>query len=247
MDRETAWELFITGFTGTAYARRVATRFRAGPVEAVHFAGDEDRPREPFHEFFARACVPAAALAAIAAARPLPEHYITVLEDQAGLVDAYTAEGTYRLSHSEALMVCDLSAAAVQPPDLAVTIARTAEEAAWFNANDPQGIAWIIPENLADPTMPHYAIVDGGRLVARGRNLWVDADQSYVSRVFTAESHRRRGLAHALMRRILADDIDRSARWSVLTASGMGEQLYTRLGYRSLGTIHIFEPSGHTG
>jgi hypothetical protein len=39
----------------------------------------------------------------------------------------------------------------------------------------------------------------------------------------------------------LADDRARGARWSVLTASRMGEPLYAHLGYRTLGTILIFE------
>lgn len=38
MDTETAWALFIAGFTDTVFARRAETRFRAGPLEAVHFA-----------------------------------------------------------------------------------------------------------------------------------------------------------------------------------------------------------------
>lgn len=57
-----------------------------------------------------------------------------------------------------------------------------------------------------------------------------------------AEAQRGQGLARALMARLLADDIARGARWSVLTASRMGERLYAGLGYRTLGAILIFEP-----
>lgn len=89
--------------------------------------------------------------------------------------------------------------------------------------------------------MAHYTIVREGRLLARGRNLQLDANHSYVSRVYTAETHRGQGLARALMLRLLADDRARGARWSVLTASRMGELLYARLGYQALGTILIFE------
>jgi predicted acetyltransferase len=56
-----------------------------------------------------------------------------------------------------------------------------------------------------------------------------------------AETHRGQCLARALMARLLADDRTSGARWSVLTASRMGEPLYARLGYRALGTIFIFE------
>jgi GNAT superfamily N-acetyltransferase len=242
MDTATAWSLFIAGFTGTAYARRVARRFRAGPLDAVRFAGDEDNPREPFDEYFVARCAPEVALAAVAAAAPLAEHYLTVLEDRPGLELAY-ARGGYRLSHSETLMACELAAAQVVASDPAVLHVQSADEAAALNAADPQGISWIVPDNLADPRMAHYAILRDGQPVARGRSFRLDAAHSYISRVYTAETHRGQGLARALMARIRADDIARGARWSVLTASGMGERLYLSLGYRPLGTIHIFEPS----
>lgn len=242
MNAATAWELFIAGFTDTAYARRVARRFRAGPLEAVRFASDEDKPGEPFDEYFVQRCGPEEAVAAVTAAAPLAEHYLTVLADQPGLEPAY-ARGGYRLSHSETLMACDLAAATVSELDEPVLLVQAADDAAALNAADPQGIAWIVPDNLHDPRMAHYAILRDGRPIARGRNLRLDAAHSYVSRVYTAETHRGQGLARALMARILADDCARGARWSVLTASGMGERLYRRLGYQALGTILIFEPA----
>jgi GNAT superfamily N-acetyltransferase len=242
MDANRAWDLFISGFTDTAFARRVATRFRAGPLDAVRFASDENRPGAPFAEFFVRACDPATALAAVAATAPCAEHYLTVLDDQPGLRAAYE-RGGYRLYGSETLMVCDLATAHAQVQDPTVTVVRTTAEAAWHNANDPQGSTWIMPDNLADPRMTHYAIVRDGRLLARGRNLRIDATHSYVSRVYTAKAQRGQGLAHALMLRLLADDVACGARWSVLTATGMGARLYARLDYRALGKIHIFKPA----
>jgi GNAT superfamily N-acetyltransferase len=239
MDAEIAWELFISGFTDTAHARRAATRFRAGPLDAVHFMQGEVTGT-PFAEFFVRACDPAEALATVAAARPPERHYLTVLEDQPGLREAFE-RGGYRLDDSEALMTCDLAAAPAPEAGWEVVQVRTAEEAAWHNAHDPQGITWILPENLVDPRMAHYAIAQDDQLLSRGRNLRLDAHHSYVSRVYTAETHRGQGLARALMARLLADERARGARWSVLTASRMGESLYARIGYRRLGAILIFE------
>lgn len=240
MKAATAWELFIAGFTDSGHARRHATRFRAGPLEAVHFAAGE-LSGTPFEEFFVRDCDPAAALAAVAAHQPLPRHYLTVLEDRSGLRETYE-RGGYHLDDTETLMVCDLAKLAPLTPSPDVTLLR--ENAAdWHNRNDPQGTRWALPENLADPRMAHYAIVRDGQFVARGRNLWLDARHSYVSRVYVAEAWRDQGLARALMARLLADDIARGAGWSVLTASRMGERLYAGLGYRALGTILIFEPN----
>jgi len=239
MDAATAWALFITGFTDTAFARRAATRFRAGPLETVRFAEGEISGT-PFAEFFAYGCDPAEALAAVAASQPPPRHYLTVLEDQPGLREAYERSG-FHLDDTETLMALDLAAALLPAPTWEVAVVRTAEAANWHNANDPQGMRWILPDDLADPRMAHYAIVRDGRLLARGRNLQLDTHHSYVSRVYTAEAHRGHGMARALMARLLADDLASGARWSVLTASRMGEPLYQRLGYRPMGTILIFE------
>lgn len=240
MDATLAWDLFIAGFTDSGHARRHATRFRAGPLEAVRFAAGE-LSGTPFEEFFVRDCDPGAALAAVTAHQPLPRHYLTVLADRPGLRETYE-RGSYRLDDTETLMVCDLAVLAPLTPSPGVTLLRE-EEADWHNCNDPQGTRWALPENLADPRMAHYAIVRDGQLVARGRNLWLDAQHSYVSRVYVAEAWRGQGLARALMARLLADDIARGARWSVLTASRMGERLYRGLGYRALGTILLFEPN----
>lgn len=239
MDPATAWALFVAGFTDSAYARRHARRFRAAPLEAVHFARGEQSGTS-FAEFFALACDPAAALAAVAAAAPPARHYITALEDRPGLREAYTGAG-YRLDDTETLMALDLAAAAPPPPLAPVDLVATPEEAARHNAGDPQGSPWIMAENLADPRMAHYAVVRDGRLVARGRNMGLGAAHGYVSRVYTAEDQRGRGHARALMARLLADEAARGARWSVLTASRMGESLYAGLGYVGLGTILIFE------
>ena len=234
MDAATAWALFIAGFTDTAFARRAAKRFRAGPLEAVHFAEGEISDT-PFAEFFAFSCAPTEALAAVAASQPPARHYLTVLEDRPGLRETIE-RGGFRLDDTETLMALDLAAASLPAPEWEVSLLRPAEEAEWHNANDPQGTRWALPNNLADPRMAHYAIVCDRQLLARGRNFHVDASHSYVSRVYTAEAHRGQGFARALMARLLADDHARGARWSVLT-----EPLYRRLGYRALGTILIFE------
>ncbi|HMO57360.1 MAG TPA: GNAT family N-acetyltransferase [Roseiflexaceae bacterium] len=239
MNTERAWKLFITGFTDTATARRSASRFRAGPLAAVRFSRGE-QSGTPFEEFFVYDCDPSQALIALSKARRLARHYLTVLEDRPGLREAYQNAG-YRLVDTEALMACNLSAVPPPIPDHAVTVVQTQAEADWYNSNDPQGIHWIMPDNLADPRMRHYAIVADGQIRARGRNLRLDAHHSYVSRVFVAEAHRGRGLARALMLQLLNDDMAGGIHWSVLTASRMGIPLYTRLGYQTFAMILNFE------
>jgi GNAT superfamily N-acetyltransferase len=242
LDRETTWALFVAGFTGTAHARRFGTRLARGPVRGMRFTGGEERPNEPFDDFFVRAADPAAALAALTALNPLTEHYLTVLDDRPGLVADYE-DGGYRLSYSESLMVRDLRSVEPEESNLETVVARAKADADWLNAHDPEGLRWISPDNLTDPRMSHYSVIVNGRPVARGRTLRVDADHCYVSRVYTAESLRRRGLGRSLVQRMLADDANRGARWSVLMSSAMAVGLYAGLGYQTVGTTRIFEPS----
>jgi hypothetical protein len=54
MDRDFAWQTLIDGYTGTAHARRFATRIFDGPVVGYRFSGGEERPTEPFDDFFAK-------------------------------------------------------------------------------------------------------------------------------------------------------------------------------------------------
>lgn len=241
MDRESAWELCIAGMGGIAYGRRAAERLKLGPVEAVRFAGDPRRPRAPFDEFFAGDCAPAAALAAIAGLGPAAEHYITVLSERADLAAGYAAGG-YDLTHVELLMARDLRDLPPPAPDIAVRLVSEPDEAAWLNANDPEDIGWIVRENLADQRVRHYAVLIDGQVACRGRNFRVSPDHGFASRVFTSAAYRRRGLARALMLRLLEDERERGASWSVLTASQAGGPLYAGLRYRALGTLQIFEP-----
>jgi GNAT superfamily N-acetyltransferase len=241
MNDRLAWELFIDGFC-TSSASMTLARRREGPVHVLHFT--REAPADAFDEFVVRDCEPAHALAVIAAARPVQEHYITVLEDQNYRAAEYE-RGGYTLTHSEALMARDMRLPLPPDPGVEVLVARTAADMEWLNANDPEQRAWITPQHLAHPQLVLYAALAEGRPAARGRNLRLDAAHGYVSRIFTGEAFRRRGMARALMLRLLRDEAARGAQWSILTASGMGAGLYAGLGYQRLGMIHIFEPNTH--
>lgn len=59
--------------------------------------------------------------------------------------------------------------------------------------------------------------------------------------VATLPEARGRGLAAGLMRRALADGRERGCEVSTLQATKLGQPVYERLGYRSLGTIEMWE------
>ncbi len=91
-------------------------------------------------------------------------------------------------------------------------------QADWHNANDPRGCAGSGRRN-GRPAHSPLRNRRGGQLVARGRNLQLDAEHSY-GRIYMAAPFLGQGIARALMARLLADDIIRGAR------------LYVGLGYR---------------
>jgi GNAT superfamily N-acetyltransferase len=59
--------------------------------------------------------------------------------------------------------------------------------------------------------------------------------------VATLAEARGRGLASALMREALADAHDRGCRTSTLQATKLGQSVYERLGYRSIGAFGMWE------
>jgi ribosomal protein S18 acetylase RimI-like enzyme len=61
--------------------------------------------------------------------------------------------------------------------------------------------------------------------------------------VATDPARRRRGIASALMRRLLADARERGFAWCVLQSSSGGQPLYERLGFWRLGgyAVYLFD------
>lgn len=64
-----------------------------------------------------------------------------------------------------------------------------------------------------------------------------------VWNVGTLQEYRRRGVAAALMRHILADARSLGYYASMLLASNDGLPMYTRMGYETLSTVRVFVPS----
>lgn len=59
--------------------------------------------------------------------------------------------------------------------------------------------------------------------------------------VATLSEARGRGLAGALMRQALVDASERGCRTSTLQATKLGQPVYERVGYRSIGTLEMWE------
>jgi ribosomal protein S18 acetylase RimI-like enzyme len=91
----------------------------------------------------------------------------------------------------------------------------------------------------ADPTYTYVARLDGEPAsVVVSQDLEGDCS---IWCVATLPDARGRGLAAGLMRRALADGRERGCEISTLQATKLGQPVYERLGYRSFGTIEMWE------
>jgi GNAT superfamily N-acetyltransferase len=86
-----------------------------------------------------------------------------------------------------------------------------------------------------------YAALDGDQIVGWVRS--VDAGRSnWCSNLQVIPSHRRRGIAQALLRQMLRDDRRRGVATNVLLSSHAGATLYPKVGYDQIGVLYIYAP-----
>jgi GNAT superfamily N-acetyltransferase len=160
-------------------------------------------------------------------------------EPHAPQVAGYKALG-YRLGTTEPLMTHSLdqiplfdSPARVErvlTPDLAQRLAKAA------------GARQLLPEHLsADAPLRQYVAWVDGELVGWVRSIVV-GDATWCSNMYVRPEFRRRGIARAMLSRMLHDDCAGCAQTAVLLASHTGAKLYPVVGYEQIGTLLLFTP-----
>jgi ribosomal protein S18 acetylase RimI-like enzyme len=159
------------------------------------------------------------------------------------LRDAYKALG-YRLLSTEQLFTHDLRKIPRARSPAKIVQVRSTELAARFaKATRTRP---ILPEHLAkDAPFRQYVAIDDNardqRIVGWVRSVYV-SDSTWCSNLAVIPSHRRRGIATALLAKMLRDDRTQGMTMSVLLSSHAGALLYPQVGYRSLGTLLILAP-----
>lgn len=147
----------------------------------------------------------------------------------------------YRLAGTEAFMVHDLRQIESVPEPVPVSRVTTLEvcNALAKAARSRQ----ILPEYLdAEPApMREYVATDGDQLVGWVGSVRVNS-YCWCTNMHVVASHRRRGIARALMTRMLQDDKETGANANVLLASHVGSKLYPVVGYRQIGQLYIYVP-----
>jgi GNAT superfamily N-acetyltransferase len=160
---------------------------------------------------------------------------------------AYKALG-YRLHTTEPFMVhrlgriprfaCPVELLRVTTPAMAERLAAAA------------GARQVLPEHVGrdDAPVRQYAAADGEQIVGWAKSIVV-GDATWVQSMFVLPAYRRRGIARALLSRLLRDDRDHGSRASYLLASHTGALLYPAVGYERIGELLLLTPrkAGATG
>jgi GNAT superfamily N-acetyltransferase len=237
-----AWQTLVDGTAAPAWAQRHGTRFSADGLQGLCMSSaeavDPVRGDAPYDDYFAAGLMAQSILIALARTRPQRESYLTVLDDGSRIAPVLAAAGWRHLA-SEALMLAEPQPDAAAAADADIRLLTAADDVVAWNARDPEPLAWLRRENLADSRQRHYVLAVDGRPASRARSTTID-DRSYLTRVFTDPALRGRGLAARVLRRVLHDDALHGVRFNVLSADLPAVPLYERLGWRVVGRTQVF-------
>lgn len=121
-------------------------------------------------------------------------------------------------------------------------VVGTSVAAATRATDEPVPVAEL-PEPDPRSAIDAWVLVADGFAVAGAWSHLHDADCGLYA-VGTVMGWRRRGLAGALTRHVLADAYDRGARTASLQSTDMGERLYSSLGFTAVGRYEEWVPLG---
>jgi ribosomal protein S18 acetylase RimI-like enzyme len=132
--------------------------------------------------------------------------------------------------------------------DLGARAELSADEGDWgalAACNDaayglPAGTFATALAGIRDPAARAYVVSEGGRPVAAAGTVLHEGDAEVIF-VATLPEARGRGLASELMRHALREARADGAETTTLEATALGEPVYARMGYRSLGRLGMWE------
>jgi GNAT superfamily N-acetyltransferase len=147
----------------------------------------------------------------------------------------------YRLGTTQALMARCL-ADAILPCDAPATIERVQTTEQAVRMAREWKLRQLPPEYfLPSSPLRQYIAIVSDTLVGCARSI-AAAGGAYCSDVFVKPEFRRRGIASAMLTRMLTDDRAGGARTSVLLSTHTGAKLYPVVGYEHLGTLLLYYP-----
>lgn len=168
-------------------------------------------------------------------------HYLGVLHEFGDPVVAEVAAAGYALSVIETLMLRPTLPLTPAPLPEGMTLQQvtTLQQADWYN--QLQKRAAIAPAELEETRLRYYLVYQGMVPVARGRLVLLDEGVFCLDGIHTLATHRRRGIARAMVTQMIVDAAAAGHVAGVLSSSDMGYALYQQLGYQNILQLTIFE------
>ncbi|MFN3729915.1 MAG: GNAT family N-acetyltransferase [Fimbriimonadaceae bacterium] len=245
---ERAAEVFVRGFAKT---RSQTFPYVVERIDGLWRMGDD-----PSRRLHRRTCEWVAVgddphrVAAIVEARETDRYAVCMMlptgTPDASLRDSMRQIG-YRLLRTEAMFVHDLASLSLSSLDDCVQ--RVMDDALAHQLAQAAGRRLILPHQIHEvpPNIRQYVARVTGSCVG-----WVSSvavhEAAWCSNLYVMPAFRRRGLATALMMRMLIDDRDHGFASSVLLASHAGAKLYPQLGYRQMGMLYLYRRASlHSG
>jgi GNAT superfamily N-acetyltransferase len=241
-DIDFAIEVFVRGHSVSKSRTYPHAPTRVGPLWVMRDAPRKN-PRSYRKEEWIAHGLDAAKVDAIARRHTRGRFFVCDIiaegEPDTSLRAAYKALG-YRLLLTEGFFVQPLKRIPKPSSPIAIETVRTPEMAAalaTFTRTRP------ISAELLGPDAPfrQYVALEGDTIIGRVRSVDA-AGATWCADMYVSPRHRRRGIGHALLSRMLRDDRARGSKCSVLTASHTGALLYPRAGYNRLATLYVFAP-----
>lgn len=167
-------------------------------------------------------------------------HYLGLLHGFGDPVVTEVAAAHYQYSVIETLMFRPALPISPTPLPEGMTLHRitTLQQAERYNRL--QRRTAIYPAELEERGLHYYLVYQGVVPVARGRLVLLDT-VFCLDGIHTLASHRRRGVARAMVTQMIADAAAAACPVGVLSSSDMGYPLYQQLGYQNILQLSIFE------
>ncbi len=164
--------------------------------------------------------------------------YICGLGDSQNPLRAGFKSLGYRLGSTEVLMIHRLTQIPLLDAPAVIERVQTTEQAvrlAHVNRTRP-----VLPEHfLPDSPLRQYIAMSDDEVVGWVRSIRV-GNATWCADMFVSPAFRRRGIARAMLIRMLSDDRANGSQTSVLLAGHTGARLYPVVGYEPIGTLLLF-------
>lgn len=242
MTIDQAIETFVRGFS---FTRSYTHPYVAEQIAGIWVMRDAERKRGDYRneEYVAHGVAPTE-LDRIARKHTRGRYMINALysptEDDLPIRQGFKSLG-YRLIATEAFMVHSLQQ--IDPFNGPLPIVRVTTQEMADRLHKATRKRQILPIHLKTDPAPirQYMALDGDEPVGWAASI-VAGGATWCSNVYVKPEYRRRGIARAMLTRILEDDGKAGASASALLASHAGAKLYPTVGYELIGELMMFCP-----